>query len=144
MREKIFTWIFCLILFTASGPWLEVISNDRKSSLIVVSSASSVLNKSRFSWKTFNSWFNSGTTNIVLQAFCFFDLMISPKIWSPTYSTSLPVEPINFDRTSQEPRRQWMWQCEGVRFHSYHHCRLRSAVILRRRNPISYYLCSDR
>ena len=57
----------------------------------------------RFSCHTTSSCDNSGMIKNVRHARSFFDLMMSPKMWSPTYSTSLPREPMSLEKTSQLP-----------------------------------------
>ena len=75
--------------------------------------------------RTWNSSLSSGTMRKVLQPLSFLDLSTSPKMWSPTYSTSLkrqkwttpkkdalicktkvphlPLAPISLERTSELP-----------------------------------------
>ena len=67
---------------------------------------------------TWNSSLSSGTMRKVRQPLNFFDLSTSPKMWSPTYRTSLqklsggsailemehlPLAPISLERTSELP-----------------------------------------
>ena len=58
---------------------------------------------SRLSCQIVSSCASSGTTKNVRQALSFFDLMMSPNMWSPTYKTSLPRDPISLEKTSQLP-----------------------------------------
>lgn len=60
-------------------------------------------NSWHLSVQTCSSWTNSGTTKNVLQPRIFFDLRMSPNIWSPTYKTSFPLAPMSLVKISQEP-----------------------------------------
>ena len=55
---------------------------------------------------------SSGTTRNVRQPRIFFDLRMSPNMWSPMYSTSLPLAPINSENTSHEPKRRRHTTCD--------------------------------
>lgn len=71
-----------------------------------ISKFCSSANSWHLSVHTCSSWTNSGTTKNVLQPRIFFDLRMSPNIWSPTYRTSFPFAPMSLVKMSQEPFRR--------------------------------------
>lgn len=62
---------------------------------------------------TCSSCTSSGTIRNVRQPRIFFDFSISPNMWSPTYSTSLPLALMKLVKTSHEPPEYTLPGCRG-------------------------------